>query len=162
MQPVWLRIFSGRPFEDTYENAQWWKVQQMQPVWLCLHWSKFFEEPCEKTHWTKVKQMQLVWFCVFSRKQFEDPYENAHWRKVKQCNLASSGSNNLRTHLKRHTVRKVDQSDAFHRIFDILLSILIYLSCFCVTDRLTDQKGARDVITPKMAFNRTTGRSVNL
>ena len=157
-----LCICSRRWFEDTYENAQWWKVQQMQPVWLCLNWSKFFEEPCEKTHWTKVKQMQLVWFCVFSRKQFEDPYENAHWRKVKQCNLASSGSNNLRTHLKRHTVRKVDQSDAFHRIFDVLLSIFIYLSCFCVTDRLTDQKGARDVITPKMAFNRTTGRSVNL
>ena len=157
-----LCLCSGKQFEETFQHAQWRKVQQMQAVWFCLHWSKYFEEPCEKTHWTKVKQMQLVWFCVFSRKQFEDPYENAHWRKVKQCNLASSGSNNLRTHLKRHTVRKVDQSDAFHRIFDVLLSIFIYLSCFCVTDRLTDQKGARDVITPKMAFNRTTGRSVNL
>ena len=36
MQPVWLCIFSGRPFEDTFENAQSRKVKQMQPMQLCV------------------------------------------------------------------------------------------------------------------------------
>ena len=29
MQPMWLCILTGRPFEDTFENAQWGKVKQM-------------------------------------------------------------------------------------------------------------------------------------
>ena len=36
MQPVWLCIFSGRQFEDTYEETQWRKAKQLQPVWLCI------------------------------------------------------------------------------------------------------------------------------
>ena len=30
MQPMWLCILSGRQFEDTFENAQRRKVEQMQ------------------------------------------------------------------------------------------------------------------------------------
>ena len=32
MQRVWLCLFSSRSFDDTFENAQWRKVQQMQPM----------------------------------------------------------------------------------------------------------------------------------
>ena len=32
MQPMSLCIFSGRQFEDTFDNAQWRKVKQMQPM----------------------------------------------------------------------------------------------------------------------------------
>ena len=44
-----LCLFSGRPFEETFENAQWRKVKQMQPMWLCLLWPKFFEDTYEET-----------------------------------------------------------------------------------------------------------------
>ena len=32
MQPVWLCIFSGRWFEETFENAHWRKVKQVQSM----------------------------------------------------------------------------------------------------------------------------------
>ena len=32
MQPMWLCLFSGRQFEETFENSQWGKDQQMQPM----------------------------------------------------------------------------------------------------------------------------------
>ena len=32
MQPMWLSLFSGRPFKETFEDAQWRKIKQMQPV----------------------------------------------------------------------------------------------------------------------------------
>ena len=44
MQPMWLCIIKGRPFEDTHENAQWRKVKQMQPVWLCIFSGRQFED----------------------------------------------------------------------------------------------------------------------
>ena len=56
MQPVWICVFSRRPFEDTFKNAQWRKVKQLQPVWICILQSKFFEETCEKTQWGKIDQ----------------------------------------------------------------------------------------------------------
>ena len=31
-QPVWLCIISGRPFEDTFEKAQWRKANKMQEM----------------------------------------------------------------------------------------------------------------------------------
>ena len=33
-KPMWLCIFLCTSFEDTYENPQWRKVEQMQPMWL--------------------------------------------------------------------------------------------------------------------------------
>ena len=36
MLPTWFCIFSSRPFEATFENAQWRKVQQMQTLTFLL------------------------------------------------------------------------------------------------------------------------------
>ena len=35
--------FSGKQFEERFENTQWRKVQKMQSMRLCLFWSKLFE-----------------------------------------------------------------------------------------------------------------------
>ena len=75
MEPVWLCILSGRQFEETFENTQWRKNQEVQPAWICLFWSKQLEETFEDTQWRKVKQMQPKWLCIFSGSQFEGPYE---------------------------------------------------------------------------------------
>ena len=57
MQPMWLCILKGMPFEDTHENAQWRKVKQTQPMWLCILSGRQFEETHENAQWGKVKQM---------------------------------------------------------------------------------------------------------
>ena len=49
MQPMWLCIFSCRPFEETFKNAQWRKVKQMQSMWLCIFSCRPFEETFENT-----------------------------------------------------------------------------------------------------------------
>ena len=54
MQPVWLCLFLGRQFEDTFENTQWRKAKQMQPMRLCLFWGRRFEDTFENTQWRKV------------------------------------------------------------------------------------------------------------
>ena len=79
-----LCLFSGKPFEDTLENAQWRKVQQMQPMRLCLYWGRPFEGTFENAHRRKVKQMQSMWLCILTGWQFEDTFEDTQWRKVKQ------------------------------------------------------------------------------
>ena len=83
MQPMWLCIFWGRHFEETYENPQWRKVIQMQPMWLCIFWGRHFEETYENAQWRKIKQMQSMWLCIFSGRRFEKTYENAQWWKAK-------------------------------------------------------------------------------
>ena len=84
MQPVWFCIYSGRQFEETFEDPQWRKVKQMQPVWFCILSGRQFEDTFENTQWRKAKQMQPMWFCILSDKQSEDAFENAQWRKIKQ------------------------------------------------------------------------------
>ena len=79
-----LCILSGRRFEDTFEDAQWRKVQKMQPVRLCILWCKHFEETYENTQWREVKQMHPMWLCILWGRQFEDTFKNAQWRKTKQ------------------------------------------------------------------------------
>ena len=75
--------FSGRRFEDTFENTQWRKVRKMQPMWLCILPGRRFEDTFENAHWGKVKQMQPMWLCLISCKWFEDTFENTQWRKIK-------------------------------------------------------------------------------
>ena len=36
MQPMWLNLFSGRQFKETFEEAQQRKVKQMQPMRLSI------------------------------------------------------------------------------------------------------------------------------
>ena len=84
MQPMWLRILSGRQFEETFENAQWRKAKQMQSMWLCLFSGRRFEDTSENAQWRKVKQMQPMWLCLSSGRQFDEAFENTYWRKVKQ------------------------------------------------------------------------------
>ena len=62
MQPMWLCIFTGRQFEEAFENTQWRKVKQMQPMWICILFCKRFEDTFENAQWRKDKQMQPVWF----------------------------------------------------------------------------------------------------
>ena len=51
-------MLPGKPFEETFENAQWGKVKQMQPMSLCMLSGRQFEDTFENTQWGKVKQMQ--------------------------------------------------------------------------------------------------------
>ena len=51
----------------------------MQPVWLCMLWSKFFEQTFENTQWRKVEQMQPMWICILLQEQFEQTCDNTHW-----------------------------------------------------------------------------------
>ena len=66
MQPVWLRILSGKRFEDTFENAQRRKVKQMQPVWLRILSGRPLKDTFEKTQWRKVEQMQPMWLITMA------------------------------------------------------------------------------------------------
>ena len=94
MQPVWIYLLSGRPFEDSFENTQWRKVKQMQPMWLYILSSRTFEDSFENTQWTKAKQMQPMWLCILLCTPFEETFDNGQYWKVKKCNhcdLASSG-----------------------------------------------------------------------
>ena len=98
MQPMWLCLFSGKQFEDTFENAHWRKVKQMQPMWLCLFSGRQFEETFENAQWSRIIQMQPMWVCIFSGRQFEETFENPQWRKVKPmqpmwlCNASSQAT----------------------------------------------------------------------
>ena len=49
MQPMLLCLFSGRRFEETFENTQWRKVKQMRPMWLCIFSGSQFEGPSKET-----------------------------------------------------------------------------------------------------------------
>ena len=77
-------IFSCRPFEDTFDNAQWRKIKQKQSMWLCFFTGRRFEDTLENAQWRKIKQMQPMWLCLFSCKPFEETFHNAQWRKAKQ------------------------------------------------------------------------------
>ena len=74
-------IFSGRQFEDAFENTQWRKVKQMQPMWLCLFSARPFEETFEITQWRKIKQMQPVWLCLLWPKFFDETHKQAQSRR---------------------------------------------------------------------------------
>ena len=50
-QPIWLWILLSRLFEDTFEDAQCWKVKQMQPMWICLFSDRPFEKTSENAQW---------------------------------------------------------------------------------------------------------------
>ena len=90
MQPMWLCIFSGRQFEETFENTQWRKVKQMQPMWLYIFSGRQFEDTFESAQRRKVKQMQPMWLCIHSSKQFEDSFEISQKNQCNQCDFASS------------------------------------------------------------------------
>ena len=85
---MWLCIFLGKQFEDTFENTQWRKIKQMQKVWLFILLCKQFEDTFENAQWRKVKQMQPVWLCIISGRFFEETHENAFQiLKFNYCNL---------------------------------------------------------------------------
>ena len=62
-----LCLFSGRRFEETFDNSQWRKVKQMQQMRLCLFSGRRFEETFENSQRRKVKQMQRMWQPYTSR-----------------------------------------------------------------------------------------------
>ena len=82
MQPMRLCLFSGRWFDDSFENAQWRKAIQMQPMWLCILSGRRSEETFENTQWRKVKQMQPVWLCIHLCRTFENTSEDTQWTKI--------------------------------------------------------------------------------
>ena len=66
-------------FKDTFENAQWGKVEQIQPVMQFL-----WDHTCKRTV-EKSQTNASVWLCIiFSDRPFEDTFEKAQLRKVKQ------------------------------------------------------------------------------
>ena len=76
---MWLWIFSGRKFEETFENAQWRKIIQMQPMWLCnLHllrqaiWGYIWKCTVEKSHSNATNAIrhclkQAIWGDIWKR-----------------------------------------------------------------------------------------------
>ena len=58
-------LFSGKPFEDTFENTQWRKVKQMQSMRLRILQGRPFEVTYENAQWRKIKQMQPMGICIF-------------------------------------------------------------------------------------------------
>ena len=104
---MWLCIFSGRPFEDTFENSQRKKSNKCNQcdfasfltgnlrTHLKTHSGEKLNK-CDQCHFAssqetfenaqrrKVKQMQSMWLCIFPGRQFEETFENAQRRKAKR------------------------------------------------------------------------------
>ena len=53
----------------------------MRPIWLCIFSCRPFEDTFESTRWRKLKQMQPMWFYILSGRRFDEKFENAKWRK---------------------------------------------------------------------------------
>ena len=79
---MWLCLFSGRQFEDTFENAQWRKDKQMQPTWLCI----------------------LLYISAL-RKHLKI-HSGEKPNKCNQCDFVPSQAGHLRAHLKTHSLLK--------------------------------------------------------
>ena len=125
MQPVWLCILWCKQFEETFENAQWRKVEQMQPVWLCILKGRQFEGTFEDTQWEKVKQMQRVWLCILLYKSNLRTHLNSHSRerenKCNQCDYAFSEASTLRANFKRHSGKKTKTNATMHHPIQAIL-----------------------------------------
>ena len=84
-------------------RTQWRKVKQMQPMWLCIFSRRPFEEKVEverefedafkKTQWIQLKSGIIVKRLAIYAELFN---------KCIQCDYASSQACDLRTHLKTH------------------------------------------------------------
>ena len=101
---MWLCICSSSQFEETFENAQRRKIEQMQPVWLCIRWCKPFENTFENPQRRKAKQMQSVWLCIpDSLRTHSKTHSGEKPNKRNQCDYASSRATHLRRHLNTHS-----------------------------------------------------------
>ena len=87
MQRMWLYLYSGKQFEEAFENTQWRKIKQMQSVWFCNPSGRKSEGSFENTQWRKAKQMQPVWLCILWCRQFEETFENTQCRKVTNATM---------------------------------------------------------------------------
>ena len=82
MQHLWLCIWEGRQFEESYEISFWGKIVQMHPMWLCIRSTKQFKETFENSLWGKILQMQPVQLCLCWCSRFEGTFKNSLWRKT--------------------------------------------------------------------------------
>ena len=81
MQPMQICLFSGRKFEDTFENAPWGKVKKCnQCDFASSHAGDL------RRHLTK--------------------HSGEKYKKCNQCNYVSCYANDLRRHLQRHSGEK--------------------------------------------------------
>ena len=127
MQPMWLCILKGRPFEETHESTHWRKVEQMQLMWLCFLSGKQFEDTHENAQWRKVKQMQPMWLCILSGRQFEETHDNAQWEKSNKCNLCILSGRPYEGHIWKRT-KGISQTNATNVVFYFQKSRYRYLS----------------------------------
>ena len=84
MQPVQLRILSGRHFEETFQNTQG-----------------------EKSN--KCKQCGFASYLPGNMRRHVLTHSGKKSNKCNQCNYASSQAGNLRTHLKTHSGEKTNK-----------------------------------------------------
>ena len=84
MQPVQLRILSGRHFEETFQNTQG-----------------------EKSN--KCKQCGFASYLPDNMRRHVLTHSGKKSNKCNQCNYASSQAGNLRTHLKTHSGEKTNK-----------------------------------------------------
>ena len=107
-------------------------------MWLCILLCKRFEDTFENTQWGKVQQMQPVWLRILSGRRFEKTFKDA-----------SSNSCNFRRYLKRHNGEKQTKLTPFIECMTSYCPSQYISFLLGVTDRLPNQRRARDVITPE-------------
>ena len=107
MQPMWLRLFLGRRFEATFDNAQWRKSNTCNQCDFAssqtgqrTHLKSTVEK--SKTNATNVKILALIQVHWRRRRQF---YGEMSY-KCNQWDFASSEAGNSRRHLKIHSGEK--------------------------------------------------------
>ena len=83
-------LFSSRPFEVPFENAQWRKVKQMQPMRLCFFSRRRFEDTFENAQWRETEQMQPMWLCLLWPKIFEQTHKGAQTSVERRSDNLSS------------------------------------------------------------------------
>ena len=103
-------LLTGRPFEETFKNAQWRKVKQMQSMWLCILICRPFGDTFENAQRGKAKQMQPVQLCILSQdscvtgnmRRRLKTHSRDKSNKCNQCDCACHDVSNLKRRVKAH------------------------------------------------------------
>ena len=101
---IMLWFFSDRPQSPICAQNLFYdpNVKQMQSMWLSLFSGRQFKETFEEAQWRKVKQMQHMRLCVFVWKSFEATFKTHSGEKSNKCNQCDYGYS-YNGHLRQHT-----------------------------------------------------------